>query len=205
VSTTRTPPCRRRTDPVAACGLGLSLVGVVPVAVVLDLIALRRIRRSGDRGRSLAVAGLAVCALWTAVLVAGIGLTVAAFTIMSPNDPDDFSLVQAGWTQAGPCLIETPADPSGEHLAVRCDRAHQAQVAAVFDLPAGAYPGTGALQAAGRRDCPAHLRPAVAARLAGGELTLHLLYPASAQWQHSQQVACVLSRRDGRDLTESVT
>lgn len=41
-----------------------SLPGLVPIAAVLGLIALPRIRRSGARGRGLAIAALVICFCW---------------------------------------------------------------------------------------------------------------------------------------------
>jgi hypothetical protein len=57
-------PDQRRLDRYAVAGFAFSLPGLAPVAVVLSLIALARIRRSGTRGRRLAQAALVVSGCW---------------------------------------------------------------------------------------------------------------------------------------------
>ena len=57
-------PAQRRLDRYAVAALATSLPGLVPIAAVLGLIALRRTHRSGTRGRGLAIGALAICACW---------------------------------------------------------------------------------------------------------------------------------------------
>jgi hypothetical protein len=82
-------PAQRRQDGYAVAALVTSLPGLVPVAVVLAGIALRRIKRTGSRGKRLADAALVISLCWViaigvAVVLglygerkAGIGRTVA--------------------------------------------------------------------------------------------------------------------------------
>jgi hypothetical protein len=58
------PTPARRLDRWAVAAFATSLPGLVPIAVVLALIGLSRIRRSGDRGRRLAVGALMISACW---------------------------------------------------------------------------------------------------------------------------------------------
>jgi len=81
-------PAQQRQDGYAVAALVTSLPGLVPVAVVLAGIALRRIKRTGGRGKRLAYGALAISLCWviaTSVAVvlglyverrAGIGRTV---------------------------------------------------------------------------------------------------------------------------------
>jgi hypothetical protein len=55
---------QRRLDRWAIAALATSLPGLVPIAAVLGLIALSRIRRSGARGRGLAIGALVICLCW---------------------------------------------------------------------------------------------------------------------------------------------
>lgn len=82
-------PAQQRYDRYAIAAFVTSLPGLVPVALVLAGVALRRLRRTGGRGKGLAYAALAVTLGWviaTAVAVtlnvvgehrAGIGRNVA--------------------------------------------------------------------------------------------------------------------------------
>lgn len=57
-------PAQRRLDRYAVAAFATSLPGLVPIAAVLGLIALPRIRRSGARGRGLAIGALGICGCW---------------------------------------------------------------------------------------------------------------------------------------------
>jgi hypothetical protein len=58
------PVVRGGLDRFAVTGLVLSLPGLAPIAAVFAAVGLRRIRRSGARGRWLALAALAISACW---------------------------------------------------------------------------------------------------------------------------------------------
>ncbi|MEU4603235.1 DUF4190 domain-containing protein [Kribbella sp. NPDC023972] len=66
-------PAQQRQDRYAVAALVTSLPGLVPIAVVLAGIALRRLKRSGSRGKRLAYGALAISACW----VIAIGVAVA--------------------------------------------------------------------------------------------------------------------------------
>jgi hypothetical protein len=82
-------PAQQKQDRYAVAAIATSLPGLVPIAVVLAGIALRRIKRTGGRGKRLAYGALLVSVCWviaTAVAVtlnligehrAGIGRTVS--------------------------------------------------------------------------------------------------------------------------------
>jgi len=57
-------PAQRRLDRYAVAAFATSLPGLVPIAMVLGLIALPRIRKSGARGRQLAISALVISACW---------------------------------------------------------------------------------------------------------------------------------------------
>jgi hypothetical protein len=57
-------PAQRRLDRWAVAAFAASLPGLVPIAAVLGLIALSRIRKSGARGRGLALGALVISLCW---------------------------------------------------------------------------------------------------------------------------------------------
>jgi hypothetical protein len=66
-------PAQQRQDGYAVAALVTSLPGLVPIAVVLAGIALRRIKRTGSRGKRLAYGALAISLCW----MIAIGVAVA--------------------------------------------------------------------------------------------------------------------------------
>ena len=70
-------PEQRRLDRYAVAGFVVSLPGLTaPIGAVLALVGLARIRKSGARGRSLAIAALAISVCWVIAIgvAAGLGL-----------------------------------------------------------------------------------------------------------------------------------
>jgi hypothetical protein len=70
------PVVRRGLDHFAVTAFVLSLPGLMPIAVVFAAIGLRRIRRSGARGRWLALAALAISACWVIAIAVAAALGV---------------------------------------------------------------------------------------------------------------------------------
>ncbi|TCO47563.1 hypothetical protein EV646_105116 [Kribbella antiqua] len=67
-------PAQQRQDRYALAALITSLPGLVPVAVVLAGIALRRIKRTGSRGKRLAYGALAISVCWVIAVAVAVGL-----------------------------------------------------------------------------------------------------------------------------------
>ncbi|MFF1817388.1 DUF4190 domain-containing protein [Kribbella sp. NPDC058245] len=70
-------PAQQRQDRYAVAALVTSLPGLVPVAVVLAGIALRRIKRTGGRGKRFAYGALAVCLCWG--IVTGVAVALGLY------------------------------------------------------------------------------------------------------------------------------
>jgi hypothetical protein len=66
-------PAQRQQDRYAVAAVAVSLPGLVPIAVVLAGLALRRIKRTGSRGKRLAYGAVAISVCW----VIAIGVAVA--------------------------------------------------------------------------------------------------------------------------------
>lgn len=67
-------PKQRRQNGYAVAALATSLPGLVPIAVVLALIALRRIKQTGGHGKRLAYGALLVSLCW--VIAIGVAVTL---------------------------------------------------------------------------------------------------------------------------------
>jgi hypothetical protein len=70
------PVVRRGLDRFAVTGFVLSLPGLAPLAAVFAAVGLGRIRRSGARGRRLALAALAISACWVIAIAVAAALGV---------------------------------------------------------------------------------------------------------------------------------
>ena len=74
------PPPPRGTDPFAIGALVTSVLGMVFVGIVLGVMALARVRRTGQAGRGMASAALVISGLWLVLIIAIIGALVSRHT-----------------------------------------------------------------------------------------------------------------------------
>lgn len=120
----------------------LGTIAIVPVAIVLGTIALVQVRRSGDRGRGMAIAGIAVSVVWTVVAIGGVLLLIDNLV----ERDETGRIVQAGLLdeldlRPGDCVNEPAEDALLLH-AVPCDEPHDTEVFARVRLKGGGWPGS---------------------------------------------------------------
>ncbi|SCG34108.1 DUF4190 domain-containing protein [Micromonospora halophytica] len=181
-----------RTNRLAIAAFVLGLLGGV-LGAVLAVFALRRIRRTGERGRGFAVAGLVLFGVWALVLV--LVLTVP------PSRPEPESGVRG--LRIGDCF-RVEDIPSGTRAApdevteVPCTEPHDAEL--VDRLPGyeryadEAYPGTAALSARAESACRRQQRSYVLDPLSiPAEVRLRWYVPSRVEWGTDPQITCYLA------------
>ncbi|WP_223203540.1 DUF4190 domain-containing protein [Cellulomonas soli] len=136
------------------------LLGLGPVALVLGLVGLHRIRTHGTRGRGLAIAGVVLGALGTVLAVVGVTIAVLVVRASSPL-PSDVAAPRDAHVQqlvTGNCLSALPtpaADGTVDTVhVVPCAQDHAAQVVSEFAFdPDAVWPGQAAADARVARSC----------------------------------------------------
>jgi hypothetical protein len=87
---------------------------------------------------------------------------------------------------------------------VSCARPHDAEVFAVFSLPAAPWPGASAVRVDADNGCASRFGGYIDPQLATASLTQEFVYPNKVAWQADQRtVVCEVSATEGR-LTGSV-
>jgi hypothetical protein len=87
---------------------------------------------------------------------------------------------------------------------VSCARPHDAEVFAVFSLPAAPWPGASAVRVDADNGCASRFSGYIDPQLATASLTQEFVYPNKVAWQAGQRtVVCEVSATEGR-LTGSV-
>ena len=177
-------------DGFAVASLVLSLVGGALLSVVLGVVALNRIRRTGQGGRRLALAGLAISALWIAGATA---LTVRALTAppvrAAGGQVQRAAQVDVDDLRAGDCVVTLPDASDGLRRvdAVPCTTAHAAEVITVVDLPDGRYPGDQQVLTLTREGCRRFL-PDLADAV-GQTVNRYYSMPTGDTWRHGDHGA----------------
>ncbi len=185
------PPYRQTTSGFAVASLVCGIVGGILLSVIFGIIALGKTKPGGQRGRGMAVGGLALSAGW-AVLIA----VAIAFVALSPN-----RTVNAQDIKVGDCFAELP---TGNRISsvntVSCDRPHVAEVAGVVTIPDGPFPGDSGFSAYGKQ-CKESLATYSATALLDPDIDLAVMKPTQDSWQHGDRamvcVATFTNKRTG--------
>ncbi|NHA69894.1 DUF4190 domain-containing protein [Phycicoccus flavus] len=179
------------TNGFAIASLVLGLLGVILLSVVFGIVALQQIRRRGQDGRGLAIAGLVLSALWLLVIAAGVAF---AITTGATRDGDggvaNAGRVPATSLEVGDCLDGRLEDSQSVTSlpAVPCTEPHGAEVFALFDLPDGEFPGAEEVKRLAEAGC----EDRVTVDLADTDASLYFLHPNAPAWRRGDhEVVCV--------------
>lgn len=181
------PPVPVTTSGFAIASLALAIPAIsLPLSVGFGIAALVKIRRTGQNGRGLAIAGLAVSGGWVLVLVVGVALSLLGVKSAGLASDSIFLVHQ------GDCLIAVD-DQRAEVRTTSCDTPHDTEVFATVPLAGESYPGEDTLRPLARNACaaarekyftstdpPAYVHPAT-----------H--YPGPSDWSaHARTAVCTL-------------
>jgi Septum formation/Domain of unknown function (DUF4190) len=174
----------------------LGIFAVVPLSVIFGFVGLQRIRRLGQRGKGLAIAGLILSLVWVGVIVAASIATNSTATRQSATgkithrgDLGVFALA------TGDCF-DNPTDTQDIEsvTAIPCTQAHDSQVFAKFDLSGAdaAYPAPDALNKLADTGCNSRTgsidKPKTTA-----DMTIRVLFPEQDAWADGQRtVSCLI-------------
>jgi hypothetical protein len=191
----------------AICGgIGISLI----LSIVFGIMALSQIKKRGQRGKGLAIAGLSVAGVW--IVVYAIVAVLVVFSPTSKNSSRDVALpgASAGVTaspspstspsanaststgselvalndlRVGDCLQDIGEGKSVSTLpVVPCAAPHAAEVVGRFSLPAGTYPGTAAVDEQAGTGCADRLKAYAPAASKNPKVDLFYFSPLEEEW-----------------------
>ena len=196
------PPAKQETDGLAIAALVLAILAVVPVAVVLGIIALRRIKRSGDSGRGLAIAALIVSAVWFVIGLLTVGLVIAFRDEISDAIESEFRYSDyISDLSVGDCIDYEPglfdddvAEPVEPFLQiVDCSGEHQEEVIALPVMADGDFPGDQAVEEEAQDECLAAFEPYVGAAYEDSVYDITYFTPTQETWREGdRQILCTV-------------
>ncbi|GAA1812282.1 DUF4190 domain-containing protein [Actinomadura chokoriensis] len=131
-------PVRRPTNQFAVFAVVTGLVGLIPLAIGFAVTALVQAGRRGEKGRGLAVGGLAASVVWVLA-----GVVALAVTSALPPDEDRAGAHRGGVApitglDVGDCFTGFTDDGSGGYQAkeLPCTQPHKGEVVARAEAPA---------------------------------------------------------------------
>lgn len=198
------PPFQAQTTSgVAIASLVLGMLGFLAITagmgIILGIVALGRVRATGQRGRGLAIAGIVVSVAWLALLVA---FLVVGAVSAPPNAQRSSSTGQISHREKmslnsllpGDCFDDplTRATVTYSVTAMPCTQSHNSQVFAAFSVAGGHYPGTATLDQEGKADCNARLPDLDQQKLTGG-IGISFFTPRVLAWYLGQhRIVCIV-------------
>jgi hypothetical protein len=195
------PPPQESTEGFAIASL---VLGILPVCagvlgIVFGCVALSRIKRSGQRGRGLAIAGISCGVAW--IVIAITAVVVSAVLDDSGNRDaqgriTEASTISVSKIQVGDCLADLPSGRVLKVEAVPCDLYHTAEVFDTYTMPAGPFPGKAAVEASADRHCTAEIDDYVASPAGESGYEVFLLNPLPDTWSDDRGVVCMLTNPD---------
>ena len=191
------PPGTGPTSGWAIASFVLGLLSVVVLSVIFAFVALSRIKRLGQRGRGLAIAGLALSGFWIVVVVVVI---VAANAGKATRSATTGVITHRGHINAfslrvGDCF-DNPAGAQTVNTvtAIPCDQPHNAQIYAKFKLTGSdlSYPGAAAVAERARNGCNTRIG-SVNKSMTTSAMTVRILLPDKTSWDAGQRtVSCMV-------------
>jgi hypothetical protein len=196
-----------KTSGWAIASFVLSLLAVVVLSVIFGAVALRRIKRLGQRGRGLAIAGLAVSGVWIVIIILALVLVNLNRATRSPSGEITHGGHLSAFSLAvGDCFNNPPdATKLGSVTAVPCGQAHSAQIFAKFNLSGSilSYPGNAALSRLGTNGCNARIGVLDKSKITDS-MTIRFLFPLEESWLAGQRAVTCMIANPAANITSSL-
>jgi hypothetical protein len=181
------PPVPVTTSGFAIASLVLAIPAIsLPLSIGFGIAALLKIRRTGQNGRGIAIAGLAVSGGWVLVIVVGLALSLLGLKAAGP--------AADGFLQAhqGDCLLGLD-DQRTDVRATSCDDPHDVEVFATVPLTGDAYPGEDTLRPLAQKACTAAREKYFTSTDPPSYVHTAVHYPGASDWAaHARTAVCTL-------------
>jgi hypothetical protein len=214
------PPAQQGTNGFAIASLVSGIfAGACGLSVVFGLIALNRIKKTGQRGRGMAIAGIVLTAVWVVAAVIGAATSGKTSDTASAQGGSSSSETASSHSESvmtlheGDCLNNIEDGKNniedgkrvGSVKVIPCSQPHDSEVIATFELPRGEFPGEPAVAKQAEDRCSTMINHALANSPMLDQLSVSYLYPSTKRdWKGDRGVTCMVSTDSGPKLTGKV-
>jgi len=185
----------------------LGLVGVAILGIVFGIVALRRIGRTHQGGKGLAIAGIVLSIAWVAIVV--VAIAVGALGTAATRSPASAASSSAGASshnvdpftlRTGDCF-DNPTPTPGQTQTVTtvvqtsCTQPHNAQIFATFNVSGSllSYPGDAKMHALASSGCTSRVRPSLDGTKLTDSMSIRFLYPLQDSWLGGHRtISCII-------------
>jgi hypothetical protein len=173
----------------AFCGLGL-------LSIVFGILALVQCRKTGQKGRGMAITGMILTGAWVAIGVI-VAIVIVAAGVVAERDSDG-TLTESGritvtTLQPGDCIERLQEGRSIESVpAVPCSEPHMGEVYALFNLTDGDWPGENIVLEQAEVGCVDRLFDYSQSAFDDESVDIFYFHPTRLSWQTGdREVVCV--------------
>ncbi|HUR52473.1 MAG TPA: septum formation family protein [Mycobacteriales bacterium] len=175
---------QRQTSALAVAALVTAVIALVPLALVLSIAALVRMKNREQRGTGLVLGALSVAAGWSALVA--LFLVVGVLGGYDPHSRGRLAVLPA--TKVGTCL------DAGLRAVEDCSVTHDLEVFFSPTLPNPVWPGTSDVGYAADSLCEEAFKGYVGTSYQDSELDYEFYAPTEAEWGDGKhQVVCVIT------------
>ena len=185
----------------------LGLVGVAILGIVFGIVALRRIARTRQGGKGLAIAGIVLSVAWVAIIV--VVIVVGSLGTATPPSPGAAASSSAGASSrsidpftltTGDCF-NNPTPTPGQTQTVTtvvqmsCTQPHNAQIFATFTVSGSllSYPGDAKMHTLATSGCTSRVRASLDGSKLTDAMSVRFLYPLQGSWLSGHHtVSCII-------------
>jgi hypothetical protein len=194
---------QQTTNGMSIASLVLGLTCVPILGVIFGIVGLRQIKRNGQRGRGMAIAGVTLNGIGTILLA--VVVTLAVIGAMNEGNTQVRNL------NAGQCF-NTVGDSLSDYGnsgarstsvdVVDCERAHDAEAFDVFEIdstPDEPFPGVDEESTVAQHTCSTGARDYLDGKSPRSGTGLYFYLPPKSGWErHQRTVICFFGSRDGK-------
>jgi Domain of unknown function (DUF4190)/Septum formation len=175
------PPRNNSTNGFAIVSLVLGIIGGAVLSAIFGFLALAKIKRTGQRGRGMAIAGIVLSGVWVVVLVIVIISAQGQATRGSNGQINKAGNLSVFSLAVGDCFM----NPSSQQdiasvTAIPCTQPHDAQVFAKFNASGSSYPSNFTQLASS--GCSAQ-ENRLNQSLVTSSMTIRFIFPNQAAWE----------------------
>lgn len=200
----------RTTNGMSIAALVVGILPCIPfLGLIFGLVGLKQVKRRGERGKGMAVAGITLSSLWTVGLATIIALAAAG--VIGDGNTQVVDL------KAGQCFntVDAKLSDFGSDKDTRsttvdvvdCADAHDAEAFAVYEIQSGSddpYPGVDGVTHDAQTNCVKYARTYLDGKVPPEVDKLYFYLPPAANWaKHERSVICFFGAPDGK-VTGSV-
>jgi Septum formation len=186
-------PQAQSTSGFAVASVILGIIGAILLSIPFGIVALGKTKPGGQKGRGMAIAGLAISAVWA---VAGALIIVLAVVGVVAWGTHSKSARNAA---VGDCWAELPTGNRVSRVnTTSCDRPHRGEVVGVLAMPDGSYPAQSVFQNY-KQKCRDALASYSSTAMNDSRVDLAVMPPSEDSWkQGDREMVCIATFSSGR-------